>query len=86
MDNQPVVIDACCKNCRGWIPVEEKGPRTIGGEQRGLCHGVPPVPFPKFDRFGNMQGQMDLRPCPVASNVCHLFAVRPDLLPQPPAP
>lgn len=86
MKEQPVIINACCRNCRGWQPVEEKGPVTLGAKQRGLCFGVPPVPFPKLDRFGNMAGQMDLRPCPTEDNVCHLFAIRPDLIPAESAP
>lgn len=82
MDEQPkmVRIEAACKNCVAWQPVEEKGPVTVGSPARGLCFGVPPYPYPRFDKFGNHVGQMDLRPCPAGDNRCLLFSPRPDLI------
>lgn len=77
-------IEIVCGNCVAWRPVAAQGVVDIGIPRRGICMGVPPTPYPKFDRLGNLAGQLDLRPCPTADNGCLLFQPRPDLIPPPP--
>jgi hypothetical protein len=53
--------DFKCGTCFHWVEALATGPVTIGEAKRGVCFGVPPTPFPVFDKAGNMKGAQNIR-------------------------
>lgn len=88
MDDQPapITIKAECGNCAAWSHVAAQGLVEIGTARRGICRGLPPIPFARLTPSGKVQGQIDLRPCPPENETCLLFTPRADLITGPGAP